>query len=69
MEAYPWFSHSTETMLLIAVRYATFCNVCIKQAGLLDFVFQDKLDGVFSSLSGVLADAHAVRGFVVSASW
>jgi hypothetical protein len=54
-------------MLLLTVRYAVFSFVSIKQEGLLAFVTQDKLDGIFLPLSNVLTKCHAALGFVIPA--
>ncbi len=64
-DVFPKFCKTTERMLLLTVRYAVFSFVRIKQEGLLDFVTQDKLDGIFLSLADVLTKAHAALGFVI----
>lgn len=63
LEVFPKFCKNTEIMLLIIVRYAVFSYVRIKQENLLDFVLQDKLDGIFLSLAGVISKSHAALGY------
>jgi len=65
LEVFPKFCKTTERMLLITVRYAVFSYVSIKQEGLLDFVTQDKLDGIFLPLSNVLTKSHVALGYVI----
>ncbi len=62
-EVFPKFCETTERMLLITVRYAVFTYVSIKQEGLLDFVTQDKLDGIFLPLANVLTKSHEALGY------
>lgn len=64
-EVFPEFCETTERMLLITVRYAIFSYLSIKQENLLDFVTQDKLDGIFLPLSDVFTKAHGALGYVV----
>ncbi|MFI5344288.1 MAG: hypothetical protein ACHQUC_08720 [Chlamydiales bacterium] len=63
IEVLPKFCKNNERMLLLTVRYAVFSYLSIKQEGLLDFVTQDKLDGIFLSLSNVLSKSHEALGY------
>ena len=67
LEVFPGFTRTKETMLLVAVRYAIFSIICLKQHSLFDYILQDKLDSIFLPLTNIIVESHKVRGCEVHA--